>query len=269
MLSTLNITSSYKDGRTYMKDTYHTRPFRVANVGIDKSDPALYLMVMSSSPGVLDTDHYDMYMQLDANSRFQLQSQSYQRLFDMQDGASQHLKVTMGRNSVFSYVPHPVVPHENARFKGYNEIHLEDDCELTMGEIITCGRKLSGEIFKYTCFQNMTEIFHHQKLILKDNVLLQPKLVPLDTIGQVENYTHQATFIYLQTHSGIDCDGLTDTIYDMLQDEEDITFGVSNAGSHGVVLRILGNGGEQLYNCLRKVQQHLWLQPETIEKEEN
>jgi urease accessory protein len=47
----------------------------------------------------------------------QLQSQSYQRLFNMKDKAVQELNVTMEDDTSFAYVPHPVVPHEDSNFK--------------------------------------------------------------------------------------------------------------------------------------------------------
>ncbi|MDR1877272.1 MAG: urease accessory protein UreD [Flavobacteriaceae bacterium] len=256
MILTLDLTSSFKKGRTYLKDFYFTTPFRIVNTGIDKTDPCLYLTIMNSSPGMLDADCYDIHILTESGSRLQLQSQSYQRLFNMKKGASQKMEITMKRNSCFSYVPHPVVPHQNSIFKAFNVIYLEDDCEFLLGEIITCGRKHSGEVFQYTHFQSKTEIFHHGKMILKDIILLQPKIVDPNTIGLAENYTHQATLLYQHTKSN-PTEGLVDTLHDMLQSEDDISLGISTV-NNGFVLRILGNGGEQLFSCLQRVQRHLW-----------
>lgn len=258
MLSNLSITGGFKNGRSYLKDTYYTRPFRVANIGEDKTDPDLYLMIMSSSPGILDTDHQDVEVRMESGCRLLLKSQSYQRLFDMTEGASQKLRVIMAGNSAFSYIPHPVVPHENSVFRSSNKICMDDNCEFLFGEIITCGRKHSGEVFKYTRFQNLTEVFYHRKLVMKDNVLLQPAMVEFNTIGQVEEYTHQATLMYLQTYENRSLAGCIDRIYEMIKEEENVAFGISAAGVPGFVLRILGNGGEQLYNCFCNVQQYLW-----------
>ncbi|NLR61397.1 urease accessory protein UreD [Chitinophaga polysaccharea] len=257
MINKLSIISGYKNGRSFLRDTYFTRPFRVANVGEHKTDPSLYLMVMSSSPGILDGDHYDIDIKVESNSRLQLQSQSYQRLFNMQRGAQQQQLVTLEPNSVFSYVQHPVVPHENAIFKGRNIIRMGDNCELTFGEIVTCGRKHSGEVFRFSHFQNVTSVFFGDKLIVKDNVLLQPQLLSMEAIGQMEGYTHQATLIYVNTGAGVAAD-LPDQLYALLEEEEGIIAGASASGPYSTVVRILGNGGEQLFNCLRKIQQHLW-----------
>jgi urease accessory protein len=40
--------------------------------------------------------------------------------------------------------------------------------------------------------------------------------------------------------------------------EENISFGISETAANGFVLRVLGNGGEQLFNCFQQVQNFLW-----------
>ncbi|RBL88857.1 urease accessory protein UreD [Chitinophaga flava] len=257
MINKLTLTSGYKNGRSWLKDTFYTRPFKIANVGIYKQDPALYLMVMSSSPGILDGDHYEIDIRLEKNSHLQLQSQSYQRLFNMKSGAFQQQRITMEEHSVFSYVQHPVVPHENAIFKTHTVVQMADNCHLTLGEIITCGRKHSGEVFRFSKFHSITEIFQRQKLIVKDNLLLQPQLLPMWAVGQMEGYTHQATLLHVNT-GAYDMEALPAKLRLLLEHEQDMAFGISLSGTKCVVVRILGNGGEQLYNCLRRVQRYLW-----------
>lgn len=257
MICKLHIVASYKGERSYLKDTFFTRPFRVANVGQYKRDTDIYLMVMSSSPGLLDGDHYDISINVEGGARLQLQSQAYQRLFNMQEGASQRTVIALEPGSTFSYVPHPMVPHLNAKFKSHTTVYLQEDCELLLSEIITCGRKHSGEAFQFSYLQNLTEIYHNQKLVLKDNVWLNPQRVPLHTIGQLEGYTHQGTLVYLFTGQ-TPASAYIEDIHRMLEKEKDMAFGISEMDANGFVLRILGNGGEQLFTCFKRVQERLW-----------
>ncbi|TDO94928.1 urease accessory protein UreD [Flavobacterium sp. 245] len=257
MINRLNIVSGFKDGRSYLKDNFFTRPFRIANINEDRSDPSLYLMLMSSSPGILDNDHYDINIEVESESRLQLQSQSYQRLFNMKNGAQQQMKVSLSNESTFSYIQHPIVPHEQSIFKAHNVIALQGNCSLTLGEIITCGRKHSGEVFLFSKFQNLTEVFHNGKLILKDNVLLQPLLADIETLGQMEGFTHQATLIHINT--GIqDMKSLIEDTFTLLQSQENVAYGVSQPFANGMIVRMLGNGGEQLYNAFRQIEDKLW-----------
>lgn len=257
MICKLNIVAGFKDKRSYLKDTFFTRPFRVADVGQYKTDLDLYLMVMSSSPGLLDDDQYDFSINVESGGRLQLHSQAYQRLFNMQRGASQQLVINLEPGSTFSYVPHPMVPHRNAKFKNHTTVHLQEDCELLLSEIITCGRKHSGEIFQFTYLQNLVEIYHKKKLLLKDNVWLCPQQTPLDAIGQLEGYSHQGTLVYLLTRTE-PASACIDGLYHLLENEKDIAFGISELEGNGFVLRMLGNGGEQLFNFFKQIQEKLW-----------
>ncbi|MGY0036583.1 urease accessory protein UreD [Pedobacter sp. NJ-S-72] len=257
MICSLKITVEEKQGRSYLKDVFVTPPFRVVPVGQNKADHAAYLMVMSTSPGILSGDEYQLSILVKADARLQLQSQSYQRLYNMENSASQHMEVNLEKGSSFFYVPHPVVPHENSCFTSVNTVNLDDNCELMMSEIITCGRKHHGEVFKYRHFQNLIEIYHHQKLILKDNVLLQPASMPLDSTGLLEGFTHQGTLVYLHTKQ-VAVNELIEDLFALLSKQEDLIFGISAVQQKGFVLRMLGNGGEQLYNCFQTVQHYIY-----------
>ena len=257
MVSTLKIEVEERDGQSFLRDAYVNQPFRIVPVGQYKSDGASYLMIMSSSPGILSGDAYDIQVNVKQNARLQLQSQSYQRLFNMEGSASQIMTVKMHKGTSFSYVPHPVVPHENSTFKSINKITIDDDCDLTISEIITCGRKHSGEAFKYAHFQNLVEVYHHQRLILKDNVLLKPEIMPLEAMGLLEGFTHQGTLIYLNTRNQ-DVEDQIEYFFKELEGLTDVSFGISSIQAKGFVIRILGNGGEQMFDFFRKVQSVLW-----------
>ncbi len=199
----------------------------------------------------------------------------------MKKGSSQTMKVRLAANSAFCYVPHPVVPQENSIFRNHSIIHLERNCELILSEIITCGRKnsefispgreISGEIFRFTFFQNMTEIYINNNLILKDKIILEPQVKPINTVIQLEAYTHQATFIYLNTDRGSVAHEFIAKIIEIMENEENISFGVSEMHVNGFVLRVLGNGGEQLFNCFQQIQNFLWDKKEvaSVKKKEN
>lgn len=267
-MANLYIKTGFKEGKSYLMDSYVSVPFRITNIGQIKEDDCLYMMLGSSSPGLLDTDNHEIDINVEENSRFQLQTQSYQRLYNMKKGSSQITKVKLAPNSAFCYVPHPIVPQENSIFRNHTIIHLGKNCELILSEIITCGRKNSefispdreifGEIFKFTYFQNVTEIYFNDLLILKDKIILEPQVVPVDTVIQLEGYTHQATFIYLNTGNNSVEYELIAEILKIMEYEKNISFGVSEMAANGFVLRVLGNGGEQLFNCFQQIQNFLW-----------
>ena len=267
-MANLYIRAGFKEGKSNLMDSYVSVPFRITNVGQVKDDGSLYMMLGSSSPGLLDSDNHEIEINIEENSRFQLQTQSYQRLYNMKKGSSQTTKINLAPNSFFCYVPHPVVPQESSIFRNRTVINLDKDCELILGEVVTCGRKnseniypnkkISGEIFKFTYFQNVTEIYFNDLLVLKDKIILEPKIHSVNTVIQLEEYTHQATFIYMNTKGSHSICDLIEEVLGIIKDEENISFGVSEMAANGFVLRVLGNGGEQLFNCFQQIRDFFW-----------
>jgi urease accessory protein len=219
------------------------------NITEDKQGKDLHLMLMSSSPGILDEDEYELRVDVVENGSLQLHTQAYQRLFNMVTGAKQTMEVHLQQGSSFTYLPHPSVPHESSIFTSKNKIYLSNNCNLAWGEILTCGRKLNGEVFSFSKYHNRTEIFLNSKLIIKENLLMQPLLVNPNSMGQLASYTHQASLIII--NQTIDTIEFTDTVHNYLQQQTEIDFGISTTQTNAIIVRILGNKAEQLLNCLK------------------
>ncbi len=136
MIARLLIETALKNDRTYLSNCFFTTPFKVADITEDRSKNELHLMLMTSSPGILDGDEFQMEIALQENTSLHLQTQSYQRLFNMKKGASQRMQVRMSKGSFFSYLPQPTVPHKDSNFVTANNIHLANNCTLLWGEVL-------------------------------------------------------------------------------------------------------------------------------------
>ena len=235
-----------RDGVSYLASGYFTPPFKVANITEDKRGP-LHLMLMCSSPGVLDGDVQDIRVELEAGSRLRMQTQSYQRLFNMKNGASQSMEVRLGAGAAFCWLPHPCVPHAASKFAGRNKVYLGKGCVLLWGEVLTCGRKLNGEVFALSSYHVRTEVFIDEQLVLLENILLRPAVLPVGAVGQMEGFTHQASLLYVGDG------GFREEIEKILGRVGGIVFGVSEGPAKSLIIRLLGNKAEQLYDCLKEV----------------
>src|SRR5829696_8318363 len=101
----LLIETVLRQGQTVLKNSFCTQPFKLANVTEEKKGQPLRLIVMSSSPGILDGDEYEIDIAIGEGCQLSLETQSYQRLFQMKEGASQTMKITMGNGSSLCYLP--------------------------------------------------------------------------------------------------------------------------------------------------------------------
>lgn len=257
MVSSLDIKVEQRNGISFLKDAYVTQPFRIVPVGQYKNDSASYLMIMSSSPGLLDNDDHRIVINVEDGAKLQLQTQAYQRLFHMKNKSAQTTTVNMAQGSVFSYVPHPVVPQKASTFLSHNIIKMADNCHLLLSDIVTCGRKMSGEVFEYNHFQNLTEIYENNTLVVKDNVLLQPSLMQIQGLGILEGYTHQGSLVYSNTAKVVIHDYI-EKFSEQYSEIENIAFGISKLEGNGFMVRVLGFGAEQLFKIFQDIQQVIW-----------
>lgn len=245
----LHIETALRNKKTILKRSFCTPPFKIADITEDKKQAALQLMLMSSSPGVLDGDEYDLQIDVAAKCSLGLKTQAYQRLYQMKKGARQFLNVNLKEDSSLVYIPHPLTPHENSIFLSKNKISMCENCSLIWGEVISCGRKLSGEVFKFSSYQNITEIFYKEKIIVKENILMKPAEINVKSIGQLEGYTHQASLLCIDRK--INIDEKTRIIINFLQQEKNIEFGLSYLPVNGMIVRLLGYKSGQLFDLLK------------------
>lgn len=258
MDSSLVIKIEQREGNSFLRDAYVTQPFRIVPVGQYKKDKASYLMIMSSSPGLLDNDLHDIRINMAADTVLQLQTQAYQRLYNMKSGAAQHTTVRMEEGAAFSYVPHPVVPQTEARFQSVNKVYMQDNCQVLWSDIVTCGRKMSGEEFQYHSFQTRTEVYLKDRLVVKDNVLLSPKEMPVSGMGMFEGYTHQGSLLFYSAKDDFELKEYIDLIHEKYHAIQGIVFGISALQGNGFMVRILGMGAEQLFKIFKEIETMLW-----------
>jgi urease accessory protein len=81
--------------------------------------------------------------------------------------------------------------------------------------------------------------------------MMQPAQINPALMGQLENYTHQASLIYV--NQNMEHKKIKESVYDMFNHEKDIRFGISAAPQNAVIVRILGFKAEQLFRLLNSI----------------
>ncbi len=250
-LNHVHITAGCKNDRSYLKHCYYKQPFKVVNITEDKTGDLLRLMLTTSSPGILSNDCYEIEIEVGEITKVHLTTQGYQRLFTMTGKANQVLNVHIKNNGSFCFLPHPSVPHKASNFSSLNNIYLNKNHNLVWSEIITCGRKLAGEEFTFTKFKNITNVYLNNRLVVKENVLLEPTKRDLLALGQLEGYTHQSTLLFV--NDAADMQEISSVSKGFLSRIEEITFGISMLPVNGLIFRILAQKAEKLFDCNSKL----------------
>ena len=247
----VHIETVLQNGKTTLKKSFCNTPFKIADITEDRNKKELKLMMMCSSPGVLDGDEYNFQIDIAEDCCMKMETQSYQRLFQMNTGASQCMTVNMCRGSSFIYLPHPLVPHRSSIFTSRNKIYMDENCSLIWGEVMSSGRGLNNEVFQFSSYHSVTEIFFRDKLVVKENLLVRPKEMKLTDIGHFEGYTHQATMLYI--HEAACNEELMKKLICEMELEQNISFGISSLAVSGLVVRVLGHKAEQLFLLLHRL----------------
>lgn len=244
-----------EEGRSRLKESYHNAPYKLTHYGAANLTDHLEMIIMSASPGIMDTDHLHIDVHVKEEAQLKLFTQSFNKLHPMKTGASQHTDVQVASGGILHYIPHPVTPFKDSIFKATNHIHLAEDAVLMWGDIISVGRIYMKEAFEFDRLHTQTKIFRSGKLVFIDNQLLQPKMQPIQKMLFFEGYTHQATFLF----SALFAQELKNELDEILTVEyNDISYGFTQASSNVVILRALGSDGELLYDFLQMLGQLCW-----------
>ena len=252
MKGRLQLRTAFRSGSTVVADLYYAPPYKL--VQVSKPGVLLHLVLMCASPGILDGDNYEMEVDVAEGTRVYWTTPSFQRLFAMKKGARHQMQVRVRKGAAFYCVSYPLVPQAGSVFSGMNSIYLDENAILFWSEIITSGRG-GGEQFLFTRFQSKTEIFYSGKIIVRENLVLYPSEVNLQEIGQLEGFTHQATIFFI--HPGVQFEELNQELFSFLKDKQQIEFGITRLQVNGICIRILGYKGEQLYDAVQQLRQHL------------
>ncbi len=245
--SLLLIKSKAINGKTYLENSYFSAPFKIAKPFYEDNG-IMSIMVMSASAGIMEGDTYRIDVELDAESKVRLESQSYQKIHRMKEGcALQHNSFRLGKGSFLDYWPKAVIPFKDSRFRSTMECRMAEGSAFLYSEILSGGRVKSGEVFEFGEYRSSIRIYYGNELIFAENQFLCPMEQYLGGIGFFEGYTHLASLGFF--YDKLD-DSLIDDIYEELETMEGLQFGISKAKKFGLVVRILENRSDKLENIL-------------------
>lgn len=253
--SNLFIETCVKDGRTILKDSYFTAPFKITTPFYNEEDNRMKLCIMSVSPGMLEGDRYKIKYVLNAGSRLHTFSQSYNKVFSMkQDCAKQDIEVTIKDGASLEYYLYPTIPYKDSAFRGTAKFALHGESDLLYREIMSCGRYAMGEKFDFKEFSSKVSIYMDEKLIFFDNTHLEPKLQQLQDMGIYEGFTHAANVFIANKRLSYE---IKKNLQNMLKEYDSIEYGISIPYEFIMVVRILGKSSDKLMKITDRLKDEI------------
>lgn len=255
MQSIFRVSVKQARGKTQLAESFVTAPFKL--MVLPNASSCLHLMQMSSSPGLLAGDCWKTQLHLQENTEVQLMTQAFTRVQSMNEGqwAEQETEFILEKNSRLVYLPHPLVLHKESAFKQKCAIDMKEGSQLIWGEIMAAGRVLNQEKFAFRQFTSFLQITVNGLPFVRDRIHWQPQQHELSVLGQMESFTYQGTFVYLNLcQTAIDIKALVEKLQQQYRDSSDVFLGFSLLDSPGFSARVLANRADSI----ERVFQHLY-----------
>jgi urease accessory protein len=229
--------------KTVLQVVKQTPPLRVIRA-FQLPDGAALAHLHNISGGVLGGDDLELHISVEAKAQAQLTTPGATRIYRHRPGlpdASQRIRVNVEAGALLEYLPDPLIPFAQARYRQSTGIQLAPDAGLFWWETIAPGREAHGERFAYDHLEMALEIYANDCPIALERYRLCPQERPLSSLARLGTYLYHTTFYICRV-------GVAEAAWLALEAEltsiarqytalGDSLWGVSALSSDGVVVR--------------------------------
>ncbi len=273
-VSRFEITASRAaSGKTFIEDSFFTSPFKIMKP-FAQEDGSISVFLQSASPGILEDDSQIHKVKVNKGAGLEIRSQSFEKIFKMDQGKSAERKITAGvaQDASLIYRPLPCIPFSQSNFSSTTEIKLADNSRLIYEDCICAGRCAHGEIFDFTRYKNLIKIYREGCLLFRDNLFLEgsdgnaypERKVLLQGKTMFENFTHcggMLIFGYskitslkkIRTSLGLQ----EKLLYTEDRKMDDAVVDVSENDHGDFIIRCLANSAEKIQKLFESVRNNL------------
>lgn len=172
MNGSLFLRAAVRDGCTVLLNCQGAYPLQVARpqvVGVDRS---LSLIVLLLSGGLLDGDEVSTDVVVEEGARLALRTQAATQVHAGR--STQQLRVAVGANAWFSYLPHALVPHADANHHAQVAVHMQAGAHLFLADVLSPGRVHHGEEFLYRQVRLDVDVCRGGGVVARERALIRP-----------------------------------------------------------------------------------------------
>jgi urease accessory protein len=232
--------------KTILHITEQTPPLRVIRAFHDKNETAL-VHLHNISGGVLGGDHLTLTVAVGSGGQAQLTTTGATRIYRQREGwpdAVQENYFTVEADGLLEYLPDPLIPFAQARYRQTTRVELAAGAGLFWWEIVAPGREAYHERFAYDLLEMKVDIMAGHRPVAIERARLQPKTRPLTSPMRLGPYRYTGAFYICRA-------GQPQAVWNTLEQElselaqrdrlgQEIVWGVSMLPQDGVVIKGLG-----------------------------
>src|SRR5688572_30135099 len=136
----LRLTFAKQGKHTTLTESYSRPPLQVMRAIRDAAG-CLCVYLLSPTGGVVQNDRYNIHISVGDDAHALFTTQSATKVYRMPDGcAEQSLRIDVGRNALFEFVPDAVILFADADLRQTIEVTLQPGALAVLYEIVMPGR---------------------------------------------------------------------------------------------------------------------------------
>ena len=196
---TIELVLEQKDNRVITTKKYYEGLVKVsANIRNDREKiPTYYLMQLGG--GYIEGEKYKNLFNLKDNTRAIITTQASTKVYKCEHGDKvlQETTIELGKNSILEYIADTVILYKNAIYKQVNNIYLDESSTLIYSDGITAGWSPEGDKFAYSNVQLKSNVYINNKIVLLDNLIVNPRENDVTKLGFFEEYSNFGTLLII------------------------------------------------------------------------
>ena len=246
-----DIVLEQKNGKTVISEKRFNGLIKVSpTIHLDSEKISTYFIV-GLGGGYVEGEKYKYSITQKEDTRAIITTQSSTKVYKCENNnrTEQVTTINLEKNSILEYITDSVILYKNAIYKQVNNIYMDDSSTLIYSDGITSGWSKDGDAFQYSNVQLKTNVYLNNKLVLLDNLLLDPKRNDVTKLGFFEGYKNFGTLLVI--NKNINAQTIEDLRNEIKNLNLPIYFGISELEVNGFVLRVLGNLTQNIESAIK------------------
>ncbi len=136
-------------------------PLQLSRIRYDDPDhPGRANLTMLHLGGILAGDHNHIQVELGAGAEATISGAAATQVYAMPAGAAtQEIRLRLGVGSRLRWLPEPLILFADACFRQELRVDLAPEARLVLLDVVVPGRLARGEVFQFTRFESLLEIY--------------------------------------------------------------------------------------------------------------
>jgi len=237
--------------RTVLHVAEQRQPLKVVRAFQQEGGAAL-AHVHNLSGGILAGDRLSLDLEIGPGAQAQVTSTGATRLYRSRAGtaaAQFTARANVRTGALLEYLPDPLIPFADSRFRQDTAIGLEDDAGLFWWETVAPGREAHGEIFSYDALRFRFDLRAEGIPIALERSHLDPVARPLDSRARLGPYGYFSSFYVCRVGASESTwRGLEKQLRELARTLSSpvIIWGLGRLPAHGLVVRALSQNGRDI-----------------------